>query len=157
MLTQEEVKELLDYNPDTGVFTWKVSRGGQEAGSVAGRINLKGYRIIGISGKDYRAHRLAYLYMTGNWPKQQIDHKNGNRSDNRIDNLRDVSCRDNQNNCHTHRSGRLVGATWHKSNKKWQAQIVINGKHIGLGYFHTEQEAHEAYLTAKSLFISDSI
>jgi hypothetical protein len=149
MLTVEELKQLLDYDQNTGVFTWKVKRRGTNGiGSVAGKIKPRGYRIIGISGQDYLAHRLAWLYMTGNWPEQSIDHINGHRADNRIDNLRDVSHRDNQCNRHTHRNGRLVGASYHKPSQKWVAQIYINGRLIYLGNFPTEEAAHQAYLTA---------
>jgi hypothetical protein len=150
MITQEELKQLLDYDPTTGIFTRKVSKGGQKVGSVAGCLDkAKGHLQICINMIQYQAHRLAWLYMTGNWPKQQIDHINGSRSDNRIENLRDVSNRDNQSNRHTHRNGRLVGASWNKQNKKWKANIVINRHKHFLGYFPTEQAAHEAYLTAK--------
>jgi hypothetical protein len=150
MITQEEVKELLDYNPDTGVFTWKVRRGGSvSVGDIAGTLHHTSYLLIGIKGKIYSAHRLAWLYMTGNWPKQDIDHINGNRVDNRFDNLRDVSSRENSSNTYKHRNGKLVGCSYHRCHKKWMAQIVINGENIGLGFFPTEQEAHQAYLTAK--------
>jgi hypothetical protein len=151
MLSQQELKELLDYDPETGVFKWKVDHTcNVKIGTVAGTINNNGYLYIGVNNKSYRAHRLAWLYMTGSWPKDDIDHINGCKTDNRIENLRDVSNRDNQCNKTRHRNGRLPGASWHKRLKRWQARICINNESNFLGYFDTEFEAHEAYLTAKA-------
>jgi hypothetical protein len=150
-ITQETLKQLLDYNPATGVFTWKVSRGGRvQIGSIAGCLHKNGYLDIGIKGRNYGAHRLAWLYTHGNWPINVIDHINGIKTDNRIDNLRDVSNRENHNNHAAHRSVlKKVGSYWHKNNKIWISKIRINGKQVYLGSFKTEQEAHEAYLLAK--------
>lgn len=147
MLTQNELKEQLNYNVETGIFTRKVSVSPRvKVGGVAGGLNEYGYILIQVNKKDYRAHRLAWLYVYGVWPKGQIDLINGVKTDNRIGNLRDVTNRQNQQNTYKHRNGKLVGATYHKHNKKWVSQIYINGKQINLGYFNTEQEAHEAYL-----------
>lgn len=147
MITQTELKELLDYNPETGIFTWKVYRQGVKGiGSVAGYLNKAGYIKIMINGKFYQAHRLAWFYIHGEWPKNYIDHINGQKDDNRIENLRDVSRNQNQQNRNCHRNGHLIGTTFNKHAKKWQSQIVINGKQKHIGLFETEQEAHEAYL-----------
>jgi hypothetical protein len=94
-LTQARLKELLDYNPDTGIFTRKVSRPGFRVGDVAGSLTERGYIKIGIDGKNYSAHRLAWLYVHGKSPDNCIDHINGVRDDNRISNLRDVTSQEN--------------------------------------------------------------
>jgi hypothetical protein len=149
MLTVEELKQLLDYDQNTGVFTWKVRRSGTAViGSIAGHLKKSGYIYISINYKQYTAHRLAFLYVNGVWPTNDIDHINGIKIDNRIVNLRDVTSRENQSNFHTHRNGKLVGASYHKLFKKWLATIEINGERIYLGNFPTEEAAHQAYLTA---------
>jgi hypothetical protein len=150
MITQSELKELLEYDPNTGIFTWKVNRGTARIGNNIKCVDNKGYIVVRINSKNYNIHRLAFLYMTGEWPKEQVDHISGDRSDNRWSNLRDVSCRDNACNQHTHRNGRLPGCYWHKGNRKWRAQISINGIIRCLGYFTTEEEANHAYLKAKA-------
>lgn len=148
-LTQEQLKEFLDYNPETGVFRWKSALGNRiKIGDVAGTVHNDGYRCLQIAGKSYLTHRLAWLFVFGEWPKDQIDHINGDRSDNRISNLRDVTHRENTQNAHKHRNGHLVGTTFHKHRKKWMAQIVNKGKRKHLGYFLTELQAHQAYLNA---------
>jgi hypothetical protein len=145
--TLKYLKEILEYNEQTGIFTWKENRGSNKTkGKIADNKNLRGYITIGINGKRYKAHRLAWLYIYGDFPKGQIDHINGVRDDNRIENLRIVTNRQNCQNYKIHREGKLVGNSFHKNNKKWQSSIVINGKQKYLGYYETQQEAHEAYL-----------
>ena len=97
-LTQDRLKELLHYDPETGVFTRRVSAGGKKAGSIAGADHNMGYRQISIGGKLYLAHRLAWLYVHGEWPGVCIDHINQVKNDNRIANLRDVPWGVNQEN-----------------------------------------------------------
>jgi HNH endonuclease len=147
MIDAVKLREILDYNSNTGVFIWKtMDRPGKvSVGSEAGCIQ-EGYRIIRYKGRGYKAHRLAWLYVHGSLPVGQIDHINGNRSDNRIDNLRIVSQRTNMQNQVRHREGRLIGATWMPNEKKWISRITIDKKTVSLGYFQTEQEAHEAYM-----------
>lgn len=89
-MKQTRLQELLEYAPETGVFRWRVNRTSVRAGTMAGRLDSKGYRQISVDGQRYGAHRLAWLYMNGEWPKHEIDHVNGDRDDNRIANLRDV-------------------------------------------------------------------
>ena len=104
MITQPQLKELLLYNPETGVFIWRESRGRVRKGSLAGRIKIhgristRGYREIGVNDKLYRAARLAFLYMTGEFPRKEVDHKNRVRDDDAWDNLRDVSHLENVRN-----------------------------------------------------------
>lgn len=150
MLTQEYLKSLLDYDPDTGVFRWRIDRGGRAVkGARAGGIAVTtGYWRIGIDRKTYLAHRLAWLYVYGAFPERETDHINGDILDNRIANLRPVTARQNQNNLPVHRAGRLAGTnytpSWSKA-KPWRARIRIDGKHVSLGSFATEHEAHMAY------------
>lgn len=147
MITQEYLKKLLHYDENTGIFTWLVSKAKRiQVGSVAGYITPRGYIYINIDKKLYLAHRLAWLYIYGTWPINQIDHINGIKNDNRIENLRDVTVRKNSQNKKIHRNGKLVGCYFNKNNKKWRAKIQIKNKDYHLGLYNTEQEAHEAYL-----------
>jgi hypothetical protein len=153
-LTASRLRELLRYDPHTGVFVWLVGRrgfaGAAKAGRSAGTAHASGYVRIGIDGREYLAHRLAWFYVFGFWPREQIDHVNGDRSDNRLDNLREVS---NQTNCENRRSsikpGKLLGVTFNKANRNWIAQIKASSGHIHLGCFETQELAHAAYITAK--------
>ncbi|HYD58974.1 MAG TPA: HNH endonuclease signature motif containing protein [Noviherbaspirillum sp.] len=120
---------------------------------MAGSKNGHGYILIGLPEGRFRAHRLAWLYVCGEWPKNEVDHINGVRSDNRIANLRDVSRRTNNENrreaqCNNRSSG-LLGVTWSGRHKKWAASIRVNRKNKHLGLWETKEEAHEAYVCAK--------
>lgn len=149
-ITLKILKELLDYFPLTGIFTRKVAipYSKVKVGDTAGGTNGEGYTHIGIDGKKYKAHRLAWLYHYGEWPKGQIDHLNGVRTDNRICNLRDVTNRQNSNNKKRHREGHLVGTFFDKRRGTWQARIYVKGKCKYLGTFNTQQEASDAYQKA---------
>jgi len=150
MLTQERLKELLHYDEGTGIFTWKVQTGRVRKGSVAGTPHGKGYVKIGIKGKYYRAHRLAWLWMTGEWPVNQIDHRDTVTSNNRWDNLRDVTGVVNKQNMKKPRVDGSSGYLGVSANSgKWQARIKINKKEKFLGMFATPKEAHAAYVAAK--------
>lgn len=149
-LTQETLKSLLHYNPDTGRFTWLAktsSRSRVEIGGVAGCVDtIHGYRRIMINGKSYLAHRLAWFYMTGSWPESEIDHKNHLRHENQWDNLREVTHKKNQQNqslYSTNTSG-CAGVSWEKDRKKWRALIWIDGKLKNLGRFTDKKEAEAA-------------
>ena len=145
-MTQHLLKDLLDYSQETGMFAWKVRVANCiQIGDIAGCDDGNGYTIIRIRNRLYRAHRLAWLYFYGEWPKQEIDHINGSRSDNRISNLREADRSDNTSNRKTLRNG-LKGVSFFKRDKKWMAQISKYGKRIYLGMFDTEQEAHDAYM-----------
>jgi hypothetical protein len=148
-LTAERLRQLVDYDPETGIFTWKIKRKKVVVGERAGRMMNSGYQAIGIEYGLYLAHRLAWLYVYGEWPKHNLDHINGNRLDNRIANLRDVPQVVNAQNRRRAlgRSG-LIGAFTAKAGR-WRSQIRINGSQVPLGFFDTAEEAHQAYLTAK--------
>ena len=130
-LTQLRLKELLDYDPETGVFTWIKPRTGVPLGAEAGSMTHDGYRRIVVDQQEYRAHRLAWLYVYGEMPSGVIDHINRVRDDNRISNLRDVTCRVNSHNhggYDTNRSG-VTGVWWVKSNKRYHA--YLGRKYLG--------------------------
>lgn len=150
-LSVERLKEVLNYDPVTGIFTYRIRRSNVSAGSPAGHMHNKGYHRISIDDKRHYASRLAWFYMTGEWPSEHIDHINGDRSDNRFENLRLATAGENQQNRSTPRNSTtgFLGVTWNKGMKKFQAQITSNWRHYRLGYFDTPEEAHAAYLAAK--------
>ena len=158
MIDQKYLKESLDYNSETGVFTWLDARplghfknehgrkiwkskyGGQAAGCVS---SSRGYLEIRVNSKLYFSHRLAWLYVFGQLPSDQIDHINGNRADNRIANLRDVNQQENlrnQKRRKTNKSG-CTGVSWSRLKSRWGACISINGKNKHLGYFLCKEDA----------------
>lgn len=150
LITVEQLKELLHYNPDTGIFTWIVGRGGKaRIGSVAGTVEY-GYIKILVFGRKYRAHRLAWLYMTGAWPKVQIDHKDLNKSNNRWSNLREADQKENGRNTRKKRNNKsgFKGVYWHKQKQKWRAAITVNYKKIFLGNYEKISAAKAAYEAA---------
>ena len=150
MITAERLKVLLAYDPLSGHFTWINRRRACRFGEVAGSTRTNGYRRIGLDNHMYLAHRLARLYMTGEWPAHEIDHKDGDRSNNRFANLRAASAAENHQNRakRSDNSSGLVGAT--NVRGRWQAAIVVKGVRHYLGAFATAVEAHSAYLAAKS-------
>jgi hypothetical protein len=147
------LRGLLDYEPETGIFHWRVQPSRNvKAGVIAGTLNHDGYIRIMVNGKKFLAHRLAYLHFHGVWPEQQIDHLNGDKSDNRIANLRDVSPSINsQNQTRPRKSNAsgFLGVSWNKDNKRWMSKIKVNGRSQHLGYFSSPEVAHAAYLAAK--------
>jgi hypothetical protein len=148
-LSQQELMNRLDYDSNTGKFTWKIKPSSKvNVGDPAGKLDKRGYVVIGINGKHYKAHRLAWLYVYGKWPDAIIDHINGITGDNRICNLRDVSHRTNCMNQICHRNGKLCGAVYVEGANKWESWARINGKRTYIKRFETEAEAHEAYLSA---------
>jgi hypothetical protein len=145
-ISQEYLKSVLDYNKDTGEFTWIISKSGVcGKNPVAGGL-CHGYIRIRINGKKYFAHRLAWLYVYGSWPKNQLDHINGNRSDNRISNLRNVTNRENQQNQYKHRNGKIPNTQYIERLNKWASYVNIDRKKYYLGVYLTESQAKEAHL-----------
>jgi len=135
-LTVDRLMEKLRYAPETGVFTWNSSRYADRVGKVAGYLSSNGYWRIMIDKRLYLAHRLAWLYMYGEWPSAQVDHINNDRSGNRIDNLRDVSAHVNQRN----RKGEYVGVSKAPCSDRWRARH--GDAYIGM--FDTKEEARSA-------------
>ena len=147
-LTPERVKDILHYDPLTGVFTWlKAESNRIHIGDTAGSPNWTGYFYTRISGKKYSLHRLAWLYTYGAWPKEEIDHINGRRGDNRICNLREATHAQNCKNLSLSKSNTsgFRGVSWDAKRKKWCAIIVVNYRHNRLGYFDTPEAASAAY------------
>jgi hypothetical protein len=128
-ITQAELKEEVNYDSETGLFTWNKRKFGVTLGMGAGSIN-DGYLCIKVKGKSYKAHRLAWLYETGAWPKEQIDHIDGNRLNNKICNLREARLIDNaKNRCvsRTSKTG-IRGVWWNKIRQRYEAYISHNKK-----------------------------
>lgn len=150
-LTAEYLRKLLHYNPETGIFVWKIKPANcVQPGAIAGSIVTDGYLGISIKRVKYAAHRLAWLYVHGEWPKDQLDHINGVRKDNRISNLRESTQAENMQNARHKRNGQFsLGTSYHKAVKKWTATIKIKGDKKHLGCFSTQEEAHKAYVAAK--------
>jgi hypothetical protein len=151
ILTQDRLRSLLDYDPETGVFTGKVKIKCRHAGMVVGAPGTGGYLQCSVDGKQYKMHRLAWLYVYGAWPSGQIDHINHNTSDNRIANLRDVTCAQNHQNRarQTKSASGYLGVTWHRRDKCWQAHIQVHGKSYHLGLFADLADAVSARVKAE--------
>ena len=145
-LTQAMLKELLHYDPQSGVFTRRVTAGRYPAGVVAGSLDFYGYSNIAVEGRKYKAHRLAFLYMTGAFPSADVDHINRNPADNRWVNLRPATRSENQVNKGLRSdstSGRR-GVSWNKRLKKWHAYGKRPGPRTHLGFFDDLEEAATA-------------
>lgn len=153
MLTQARLRELLTYDPETGLFHWRVDRARAQAGDVAGSTNGGSpYLVVGIDYKSYTLHRLAWLYMTGEWPEEGIDHKNGNPADNSWANLRKANCSQNAYNQRRgvrNRSG-VKGVSFWAAQNKWVAEINVDKKRVYLGSFASLEEAAEARRRAEA-------
>ena len=159
------LKSILDYDPDTGVFRWKVSLNRRiKIDSIAGClcVNPKNpdekYYRIKINGKLYGTHRLAYYYVTGIDPdKLEIDHKNGNTLDNRFDNLRIATHGNNQKNCKKYKTNisGFKGVCWSKQYKKWNARIQVNNKQINLGCYNNKIYAALVYARAAKKYFKE--
>ena len=143
----------LSYCPTTGAFTWVIPASHRvNKGDTAGGINDNGYRIISLDKIKYRAHWLAWYISYGNWPKNQIDHINGVRDDNRLINLREATNAENRQNMgirSDNKSG-FIGVYYAKWANAWRAEIRVNGNRRKLGYFDAPEKAHLAYLNAKA-------
>ena len=152
-ISQEALFKRLDYNPDTGVFTWRdTAECRRMRGKEAGCLCPDGYISISFAGKARKAHRLAFLYMTGRMPEAEVDHINRVTTDNRWANLREAGRGDNLQNLWVrsdNKSGH-AGVCWHKATGKWQATLGINRRMKHLGIFDTIDAAVAARAAAKS-------
>ncbi|NOR58447.1 MAG: HNH endonuclease [Sulfurimonas sp.] len=139
-LTQERLKELIHYCPESGLFTRVITRGSAKKGGSVGVTDANnGYMRVKIDGKNYLLHRLAFLYMEGEFPVGQVDHPNHIRDDNRWCNLRKVTQTENQRNASLRKDNKtgFTGVRWHKLNRKWNSSCSVNGSVISLGSYVT--------------------
>lgn len=154
MLTASRLREVVHYDPATGLFTNRAPRKKIRVGDLAGTVDVEsGYVALGIDRKRHYGHRLAFLYMTGAFPVGQADHINGDRSDNRWANLRDVPRQTNQQNkrkASISSTCKLLGA--YRKRDKWESKIRTPEGVVRLGVFDTAQAAHDAYILAKRKF-----
>lgn len=155
MITQEYLKSVLNYDPQTGIWTWAITKSRRmPKGKRAGTIRSKdGREVIKLDGVDYLAYRLAWLYMTGEWPKDQIDHINVDKSDSRFGNLRQATRSQNHANKPSPRKNGLKGTQ--QRGRRWSARIKVNQRVIHLGSFDTQEAAHDAYCTAARLHFGE--
>lgn len=151
-MTPYRLREVLNYDPHTGNFIWLITKKGAKFGHAAGSYNDAGYWMVKIDQRIYRAHRLAWLYMTGLWPKDQIDHINGIRDDNRWCNLREATRSENHQNLAISKrnTSGFIGVSWHKPTQKWVAHIKVAGRGSNLGSFTKPEDAYAVYLLAKA-------
>lgn len=152
-LTIPLLRELLDYDPDTGIFRWAVNRSNVKAGTVTGCKANNGYTIIRICGRAMLAHRLAWMHFYQEMPPDLIDHIDGDRANNRIKNLRSatkvVNGQNRRNAQANNKSSGLLGVSFIRHMKKFTAYIDVGGNRTYLGWFEDKHEAHAAYLKAK--------
>jgi len=148
-LTAARLRELLIYDPETGIFTWRVSRGGRKFGTVAGAAYTSGHILIRADRFAYCAHRLAWLYVHGEWPPSGLDHRDGVPSNNAIANLRPATTQQNGQNrkMSSNNSSGYRGVQY--NGRRWVAHLGHHGKHLYLGTFKTAEEASEAYKAAR--------
>lgn len=147
-LSLEDLKRVLTYNPETGIFIWAERTGRRvKAGDLAGAKTAHGYIAIRVYRKNYLAHRLAYFYVNGKWPEQFIDHINGIRNDNRIENLRQATMLENNRNTKnrvTNTSG-FKGVSFNRNTGRWVARLKIKNQRSLRGAYATAEEAGAAY------------
>ncbi len=157
MITNLELKKCLRYDPETGLFSWIISLGPVNDGDIAGSIHHTGYVVIRHSGRLYAAHRLAFLYMTGSWPNDEIDHINGIRADNRWKNLRECSVAQNRMNKVIYRNNKsaVVGIRWRENDKRWIARINCRGEEIYLGCFQEKEAAMAVRRAAEDKYFGE--
>lgn len=142
-ITAEQMREYISYDPDTGHLTAIKARGRASAGKVLG-CKAGNYLTVRIFGYAYKAHRIAWLLHTGEWPVVGMDHRNGIGTDNRICNLREATTQENSQNALTNpgKTSKYIGVCWHKKTQKWQVRIKVKRRHIHIGIFKNEEDAY---------------
>ena len=156
-LTYEDAHRFFQYEPASGLLTWRVSKGTTKAGSVAGHLNNGGYLHVQVEDKKYKVHRIIWLLMTGTFPEAEVDHVSGVRNDNRWSNLRAASHAENGRNVKkpTHNTSGFKGVYWDERTRKWRAKIKLHGTPYYLGYFSTPEDAAEARNGAAALLFGE--
>ena len=152
MISHKKLTELVSYDQNTGLFTrLKRTAPRTNPGELAGNKNNKGYIRLMLNCKNYQAHRLVWFYVTGFWPKKQIDHINGVKTDNRIANLRLANGYESQQNRKLNKNNTSGhhGVSYDKNVKKWRARIKANGVRVSCGFYVSPEDASMAYLSAK--------
>jgi hypothetical protein len=152
-IPHSELKRLLHYDPETGFWTRLVGVKGFAAGSPVGYIGANGYRYIGVRRKSFLSSRLAWFYMTGEWPINQVDHRDRTPANDRWNNLREATQSENNANFGLRKDNPagLKGVSWDKRKGKWYARIKHNGKGKFLGYSDCPAAAHFSYVVAADL------
>ena len=147
LITAVELRELLHYQPETGVFTRLVAHGRYKVGDVAGSLHHTGYMRVKVLDREYKAHRLAWLYVTGAWPLIEVDHDNHIKADNRWRNLRRATRLENSRNRLKHKNNKsgFKGVYWDARSSKWRAECTLLGVRHRLGCFVNKQDAIDAY------------
>jgi hypothetical protein len=148
-ITQELVRELFICSPNTPHIIRRVDSRRYKAGTIVGCRDHKGYVLVHVKGRNYRAHHIVWLYFHGKLPMHQLDHINGIRDDNRISNLREATNAENSQNRQPTGSIGLLGVSFEKKRNRYKSQIKVNGRVKTLGYFKTPIEAYQTYLAAK--------
>ena len=150
-ISLERLREALDYDPESGIFRWRIDRYRKaKAGDIAGSL-VEGYIAICVDYVIYRASRLAWFHIHGTWPANSIDHIDGDKTNNRIANLRDVTVAQNNQNFRTARSDNRLGllGVRTKNGRRFDATIWVDGKTKHIGTFSTPESAHAAYIVEK--------
>ncbi len=160
-LTYEKLHEILDYNEKTGIFNWRIRRDETgrlrgRGGKIAGYLRSDGYIHIGIDGKFFLAHRLAWLYTHGYFPENQIDHIDQVRHHNWLSNLREATKSCNLQNCKTSKNNKssITGVFWCKRDRKWEVQITKNNKQLNLGLYSSLIDAAKARYEAEQKYFT---
>jgi hypothetical protein len=154
-LTADRLRVLVSYEPATGLFYRLQPSSWAKAGDVCGSKNAKGYLEFNVLGRLYRAHRLAWLYVHGRWPDGDVDHIDGNKENNAISNLREVSNRKNSENrrrANKNSASGALGVRLRKASGKFEARIRVDGRLKYLGVHETQEAASNAYINAKRQF-----
>jgi len=162
LVTQQRLKELFIYDPESGIFTRRIATGRHgcyRAGAKAGTQNPRGYIIVSVDSQRYMAHRLAWLYVYGQMPATDLDHINNVKNDNRIANLRLVTRKQNMQNVlfHKHNTSGFKGVSWHVPRGKWRAYIFCDYRQIHLGLFDTKEAAAAARVDAEKVYHSHRV
>lgn len=159
MLSKDQINDLLHYDSETGVFVWNRAPGRnfRLVGRAAGRIGSAGYVEIGLGGKRYMAHRLAWLLVYGQWPKRQIDHINRIKTDNRISNLREATVPQNGHNVgvQSRNTSGVRGVDWRPGRSRWRARLMVESTGVSLGNFSDFFEAVCARKSAERLYYGE--